>query len=175
MSRLELFGVTAWAGPPGAPCPPSPLKGSRPHFQAPGGSATGPRLTETPSSEPAAEAPGTAPRSCLLSQPPPAWRAPLLVLLLGTLPGRVSSVIGDREGSGDASSGFQLPVFQLGGPGEAHVVKGEQRPGWALEASARSLRWLPPARATCGWMEPPCFPEGGPKPPRAPPPPRGRL
>ena len=169
-----LWGHSA-GRPPGASCPPSPLEGSRPHVQAPGGSATGLRLRdETPGSEPAAGAPGTAPRFCLLSQPPPAWRAPLVVLLLGTLPGRVSSVIRDREGSGDSSSGCRHPVFQMGDLGGTRG-EGEQRPGWALEASARSLRWLPLARAACGWMEPPCFPEGGPGPPRAPPPPRGRL
>lgn len=43
----------------------------------------------------------------------------------------------------NASSGLPHPVFQLGGPGEAHVVKGEQMPGWALGASARPLRWCP--------------------------------
>lgn len=86
----------------------------------------------------------------------------MLVLLLGTLPGRVSSAVGDRGRSQNASSGLPHPVFQLGGPGEAHVVKGKQRPGCAVGASARSLRWLPPARAACRWME---LPGEGPRTP----------
>ena len=84
------------------------------------------------------------------------------MLLLGTLPGRVSSAVGDRGRSQNASSGLPHPVFQLGGPGEAHVVKGKQRPGCALGASARSLCWLPPARAACRWME---LPGEGPRTP----------
>ena len=105
-------------------------------------------------------------------RPPPAWRAPLLLLLLGTLPGRVSSVIGDRRRSQNAGSGLPHPVFQLGAPGEVHVVKGEQRPGWALGASAQSLRWLPLARAVCRWME---LPGGGPRTPSGPTPTAGQT